>query len=102
MIARLRRLRAEMLGLNRRNHAYLFGYNPPDRYRLVDDGRTLEVTFTVDDEGAFTMPWSASQRYQKAAQSMEEVTCAEGEAFAPIQDPQQALFPIPRAAASDF
>jgi hypothetical protein len=74
-----------------------------ERYRLVDDGRTLEVTFTVDDPGAFTMPWSASQRYQKVAQTpMEEVACAEGEAFAPIQDPQQALFPIPRAAASDF
>jgi hypothetical protein len=74
-----------------------------ERYRLVDDGRTLEVTFTVDDPGAFTMPWSASQRYQKVAQTpMEEVVCAEGEAFAPIQDPQQALFPIPRAAESDF
>jgi hypothetical protein len=57
-----------------------------ERYRLVDDGRTLEVTFTVDDPGAFTMPWSASQRYQKVAQTpMEEVVCAEGEAFAPIQ-----------------
>jgi hypothetical protein len=74
-----------------------------ERYRLVDDGRSLEVTFTVDDPGAFTMPWSASQRYQKIAQTaMEEVVCAEGESFAPIQDPQQALHPIPSAAASDF
>ena len=74
-----------------------------ERYRVVDDGRTLEVTFTVEDEGAFKMPWSASQRYQKAAQrQMEEVVCAEGEAFAPIQDPQQVLFPIPSAAAADF
>ena len=74
-----------------------------ERYRLVDEGRTLEVTFTVDDEGAFTMPWSASQRYQKVAQTpMEEVVCAEGEAFAPIQDPQQALYPIPSAAKPDF
>ena len=74
-----------------------------ERYRLLDDGRTLEVTFTVDDPGAFTVPWSASQRYQKVAQTpMEEVVCAEGEAFAPIQDPQQALYPIPRAAVSDF
>jgi hypothetical protein len=74
-----------------------------ERYRLADEGRGLEVSFTVDDPGAFTMPWSASQRYQKAAQTpMEEVVCAEGEAFAPIQDPQQALFPIPRAAAFDF
>jgi hypothetical protein len=74
-----------------------------ERYRLVDEGRTLEVTFTVDDPGAFTMPWSASQRYQKVARTpMEEVVCAEGEAFAPIQDPQQALHPIPRAATPEF
>lgn len=43
MIARLRRLRAEMLGLNRRNHAYLFGYNAPDRYRLVDDKQATKA-----------------------------------------------------------
>jgi hypothetical protein len=74
-----------------------------ERYRLADDGRGLEVSFTVDDSGAFTMPWSASQRYQKLLQTpMEEVVCAECEAFAPIQDPQQALLPIPRAAASDL
>jgi hypothetical protein len=63
----------------------------------------LEVTFTVDDPGAFTMPWSASQRYQKVAQTpLEEVACAEGEAFAPVLDPQQALRPIPSAAMPDF
>ncbi len=74
-----------------------------ERYRVIDDGKTLEVTFTVDDPGAFTTPWSASQRYQKAPQpAMEEVVCAEGEAFAPIQDPQQKLYPIPRADAPDF
>lgn len=37
MIAALRRLRREVLGLNRRNHAYLFGWNPRDRYHMVDD-----------------------------------------------------------------
>jgi hypothetical protein len=73
-----------------------------ERYRLLDGDKTLEVSFTVDDPGAFTMPWSASQRYAKAALPMEEVACAEGESFAPIQDPQAALFPIPSAAKSDF
>ena len=72
-----------------------------ERYRVID-GKTLEVNFTVDDPGAFNMPWSASQRYEKIAAPMEEVACAEGESFAPIQDPQQALFPIPKAAQSDF
>ena len=74
-----------------------------ERYRVVDDGKTLEVTFKVDDEGAFSMPWSASQRYRKLDDTpMEEVVCAEGEAFAPIQDPQQALYPIPSAKTPDF
>jgi len=74
-----------------------------ERYRLVDGGKTLEVTFTVDDPGAFTKAWSASQRYAKTPGTpLEEVVCAEGESFAPIQDPQQALFPIPSAAKSDF
>ena len=37
MIAALRRVRSEILGLNRRNHAYLFAYNPRTGYRVVDD-----------------------------------------------------------------
>jgi hypothetical protein len=74
-----------------------------ERYRVMDNGKALEVNFTVDDPGAFTMPWSASQRYQKREDMhVEEVVCAEGEAFAPIQDPQQVLFPIPKATKADF
>ena len=34
-----------------------------ERYHMVDGGRILEVDVTVDDPGAFTMPWSAMQRY---------------------------------------
>lgn len=37
MIARLHRLRAEILGLNRRNHGYLFAYNAREPHRVVDD-----------------------------------------------------------------
>jgi hypothetical protein len=73
-----------------------------ERYRVIDGGKTLEVSFTVDDPGAFTMPWSASQRYERLDQPMQEVVCAEGEAFAPIQDPQQGLVPIPKAMTSEF
>jgi alpha-L-glutamate ligase-like protein len=32
-----------MLGLNRRNHAYLFRYNAPHRYRVVDDKRATKA-----------------------------------------------------------
>jgi alpha-L-glutamate ligase-like protein len=37
MIDQLRRLRNEVLGINRRNHAYLFAHNPRERYHVVDD-----------------------------------------------------------------
>ena len=75
-----------------------------ERYRRVDDGNTLEVNLTVDDAGAFTMPWSASQRYKRMADQtmIREVVCAEGEAFAPVVDPQKDLVPIPRAEKADF
>ncbi len=47
MTDRLARVRREFLGINRRNHAYLFGYNPRTHYRLVDDKRaTKEVLAT--------------------------------------------------------
>jgi hypothetical protein len=74
-----------------------------ERYRMIEGGKVLEVTFTVDDPGAFNMAWSASQRYTRQENTpMREVVCAEGEAFAPIQDPQQGLVPIPRAQTADF
>jgi hypothetical protein len=73
-----------------------------ERYRRVDNGNTLEVTFTAEDTGAFTTAWSASQRYKRDETPIREVVCAEGEAFANKQDPQQGLVPIPRANALDF
>ena len=37
MIARLRQLRRNLLGINRRNHDLLFGFNARQRYRVADD-----------------------------------------------------------------
>ena len=50
-----------------------------ERYRIVDGGETLEVRFTADDPGAFTMPWTAIQRYARVAGQtvLGEVRCAE-------------------------
>jgi alpha-L-glutamate ligase-like protein len=47
VIARLGRLRREVLGLNRRNHGYLFAYNSPRHYALVDDKRATKVALAV-------------------------------------------------------
>src|SRR5215470_9660086 len=49
-----------------------------ERFRIVEDGKALEVTAHVEDPGAFTMPWTAIQRYRRAEQGpMVEAVCAE-------------------------
>jgi hypothetical protein len=41
-------------------------------------GRLLQLKFTVEDEGVFTMPWSATITYRRAgAEPWREVVCAE-------------------------
>src|SRR5262249_20266947 len=42
-----------------------------------DRGKGLELQFTVDDDGVFTMPWSASMTYRRAAGRWPEFVCAE-------------------------
>ena len=50
-----------------------------ERFKLMDEGRILQVTFTVEDPGAFNAPWSAVVRYQHARTpaALFEEPCAE-------------------------
>jgi hypothetical protein len=50
-----------------------------ERFKPIDDGKGLEVSFTVDDPGAFNAPWSGIVRYRHSAQPrlLEEDSCAE-------------------------
>jgi hypothetical protein len=67
-----------------------------ERYHLTDGGRFLQVDIQVDDPDAFTMPWTAIQRYRRAERRpMLEQVCAES---------NQILFDyhIPQAASPDF
>jgi hypothetical protein len=49
-----------------------------ERYRLVDEGKTLEVYIEVEDPGAFNMPWSTRQRYVRSYRNnLKEGICAE-------------------------
>ena len=49
-----------------------------ERYRVVEDGKALEVNLTVDDPGAFNAPWKAKQRYSRTQQGpLPEVKCSE-------------------------
>ena len=70
------------------------------RFRMIDDGKMLEVNVHVDDPGAFTTPWDAIQRYRRTEGSpMPEETCAEG---ARDYFNQGDAEPIPQAAKPDF
>ncbi len=73
MIARLRRLRGEVLGLNRRNHAFLFAYNARDRWRVVDDKQATKRV--LDAHGVATpmlhatcdVPWRTADLGERLA-----------------------------------
>jgi hypothetical protein len=66
-----------------------------ERWRLVDDGKMVEVTFTVEDPDAFYQPWSGKRRYRRVQEQMVEDICAEN---------NQHLFDyhIPVAEKADF
>ena len=49
-----------------------------ERYRIVNDGKTLQDIFTVEDTGAFTTTWSGMLNYKRArVPKIEEEVCAE-------------------------
>jgi hypothetical protein len=50
-----------------------------ERFKLVDGGQTLQVTFRVDDPDTFYQPWSAIARLRRvqAQTPMREEACAE-------------------------
>jgi len=65
---------------------------------MIENGKTLEVAFTVDDPDTFYEPWSATRRYRRAQiemHAMQEEVCAEN---------NEHLFDyhIPIADKSDF
>ena len=70
-----------------------------ERFQLIDNGNALQVTATVDDPGAYNMPWTGIQRWSLGPprQILEQV-CAENsdEFFA------YDVVPIPRAEKPDF
>ena len=75
-----------------------------ERYRLDKSGKAIEIIFTVDDPGAFTMPWKAKVDFKAGvpprSDHWEEDICAEnGDGYG--FDPDQ-LVPMPHADRPDF
>jgi len=98
----------DTVGFN--DKTYIDNYRTPhttklhvvERFKLVEGGEALEVDVRVEDPGAFTMPWSARQRYRRDQRPTEvplhEMVCAKnnGDHFS------QGLHPIPQADKPDF
>ncbi len=59
----------DTIGMNDKTPVDIFGTPHTDalhvveRYRLIDDGKQLEVVFTVEDARAFTTPWTGRMVY---------------------------------------
>jgi hypothetical protein len=97
-----------------------------ERYRMVDDeeakaalarnlkvnirapdiasdlsyrGRRLQLVFTVEDGGVFTMPWAGAITYERPAMAWEENACAENP-FEFFAGKNEAF--IPTAKERDF
>jgi hypothetical protein len=55
-------------------------WHPPGPMAAVDRnyrGKHLQIHVTVEDEGAFTMPWSATLTYRRGTVPWPETVCAE-------------------------
>jgi hypothetical protein len=74
----------DTIGLNTKTHVDNFRtphtekLHVVERWKLVEDGQILEVTFTVDDPDTYYQPWSAKQQYRRAQGPMTEQVCVEG------------------------
>jgi hypothetical protein len=67
---------------------------PDTRADLGYTGKQLQVIFTVDDPGVFTMPWSGAITYEKPGMAWEENVCAENP-FEFFAAPNGATVPTP-------
>ena len=56
-------------------------------------GKYLQLLFTVEDHGVFTVPWFATITYGRPSGEWEEFVCAEGTENAHYSPRNEAVFP---------
>src|SRR5215472_14069982 len=70
-----------------------------ERFKMIDGGKTLQVFVTVDDPGAFNMPWSAIQTWRRVENTpLVEDPCEPNNVFFFGYD----VAPLPQADKPDF
>jgi hypothetical protein len=48
-----------------------------ERWKVIDDGKMLQVIFTVTDPDTFYQPWTGMRRYRRVVREITEDICAE-------------------------
>jgi len=95
----------DTIGLNDRT--FVDNYRTPhtdqihvvERFKMIEGGKALQAVVTVDDPGAFNMPWSATQRWRRVAdRPFTEQICAENN----FDFFNYNVTPIPQAERPDF
>ncbi len=71
-----------------------------ERYTISDDGKTMQGSAFVEDPGAYTTPWSATQRWRRVQRRIIESICAENNNNYNYFN--MRIDPIPEAAKADF
>ena len=70
-----------------------------ERLKLIEGGKTVQISMTVDDPGAFAVPWSATQRWRRVTRGpITEEPCNENN----TDHFNHSLIPTPTAAEPDF
>jgi hypothetical protein len=73
----------DTIGLN--NKTFIDNYRTPhtdqlhvtERWRLIEDGKKLEIHLTIDDPGTFYQPWQALRQYDRVNRPLQEDPCSE-------------------------
>jgi hypothetical protein len=93
----------DTIGLN--DKTFLDNYRTPhtdklhvtERWRLIEDGKKLEILVSIDDPGTFNQPWQAVRQYNRVNRALSEDICSENNV-----SPFGIDFRVPVAAKPDF
>jgi hypothetical protein len=95
----------DTIGLN--DKTFVDNYRTPhttqlhvvERFRMINDGKSLEVNIKVEDPGAFNMPWTARSTWRRVHPGMLiEDLCEPNNVFYFGYD----VAPLPTAETADF
>jgi hypothetical protein len=73
----------DTIGLN--DKTFLDNYRTPhtdklhvtERWRMIEDGKKLEILMTIDDPATFDQPWQALRQYNRVNRTLSEDICSE-------------------------